>query len=98
MAQFADTVSHFFDFSSPAQWKRSLRAILCVQTVGGNITLELENEHTSKAFSMRTTSKNVPEILDRRTSLGRFRFLRFRLSIDGDWRSRIYSLSFAANP
>ena len=94
----ATYLSHFFDFSKPDQLKRVMRALLCLQSAGGTVTLELETERGTKSFSFTAASEDVPEALDRRVATGRFRFLRFRLTAEGKDRSRIYSLSLAANP
>ena len=89
--------SHYLGFSHPQLAKRSIRLSVCAKALGGALTAEVVTERGSKSFVLRKNTGDVPAFYDRRLSMGRFRFLQFRLSASDAARCRIYSLSIAAN-
>ena len=90
-------LSQYLSFSHPSFFKRALRVSLCADTFGGRLGLGLESERDSHLFSMNGKGGDAPELFDRRLAFGRFRFLRFRITVGGAARSRIRFLSLAAN-
>lgn len=89
--------SHYLAFSTPEFAKRALRLSLCAQSNGGVLSAEVETERGKKVFSLPKSLSASPSFYDRRMSMGRFRFLQFRLSSADAARCRIYSFSIAAN-
>ena len=86
--------SGYLSFDSPETVKRSLRAALSACTQGDSVNLLLETEQLSSAFLLRGKEGTSPELFDLRALLGRFRFLRFRLSTSGVRRSRFFGVRF----
>lgn len=86
--------SGYLSFDSPETVKRSLRASLSACTQGDSVNLLLETEQLSSAFLLRGKEGTSPELFDLRALLGRFRFLRFRLSTSGVRRSRFFGVRF----
>ena len=89
--------SHFLGFSKPEFAKRAIRLSLCSQTKGSTVTALVETERAEKSFALNGKNSDAPSFFDRRLAIGRFRFLRFRLSADGAARCRILLFSLAAN-
>ncbi len=85
--------SDYLCFDRPEAIKRALRICLSCLTAENTVKLTLETEQTSAEFSFTGSSTSFPEVFDRRVFLGRFRFLRFRLSVSGSQASQFYSLS-----
>ena len=88
--------SHFLSLSEPSFYKRAIRASLCADTGSTTLTLGLQTERDEQDFTLTGSDTEAPEFLDRRLSLGRFRFLRYRISAFGSARVRIYFLSLSA--
>ncbi len=88
--------SHFLSLSEPSLYKRAIRASLCADTGNATLTLGLQTERDEQDFTLTGSDTEAPEFLDRRLSLGRFRFLRYRISAFGSARVRIYFLSLSA--
>lgn len=89
--------SHHLAFSNPEFSKRSVRFSLCSVNNGGALSTEIETERGKKQFEIRSERGGIPLFFDRRLAMGRFRFLRFRLSSANVARCKIYSVSIAAN-
>ena len=86
----------FLSLSDPELQKRSLRVSVCTQGRGlTQLVLETERKSKSQTFS-EETSQN-PSLIDMRASLGRFRFVRVRISDSGSCRSKYHRLALYAN-
>lgn len=86
----------FLSLSYPELQKRGLRVSICAQERGSTqLVLETEKKSKSHVFS-EETSQN-PTLIDLRTSLGRFRFVRVRISDSGSGRSKYHRLALYAN-
>lgn len=93
----ADYQSHYLGFSNPAIPKRTMEFSLSAHTEGGSVTTLLESERMQKSFLLTAAERDAPVYLRRRLSMGRFRFLQFRLTAAGAARCRICSFALAAN-
>lgn len=89
--------SGYFSFSHPEAKKRSLRMTLCAGTNGNTPTITLESERAERTLSLIGQKSDAPEVFDSRITMGRFRFMRYRISVTGRQDCRFYSLSFYAN-
>lgn len=89
-------LSRYLDFSQPEFCRRSGYAAICADSGGSSIALTLESERGFCTFSFSGNAVSVPEFFDGRFGIGRFRFLRYRISLSGTTRVRIYSLSVYA--
>ncbi|MBR2721459.1 MAG: hypothetical protein IKB75_01625 [Clostridia bacterium] len=85
--------SEYFTFDSPETVKRALRACLCGTSGGNTAYLTLQTEQETRFLSLVGKDDAPIECFDRRVPIGRFRFLRFRISVTGNEASRFYSLS-----
>lgn len=88
--------SQYLDFSQPEFCRRSGYAALCADSGGAGIDLRLESEHSACELHFTGQATAVPEFFDGRFGIGRFRFLRYRISVSGTVRVRVYSLSVYA--
>jgi len=86
--------SGYLTFDRPETVKRALRASLCANTGGNTLHLTLESEQSARSFALEGEAGDAPELFDLRIGMGRFRFLRFRVSVTGDQISRIHGISF----
>ena len=93
----ADYQSHYLGFSTLAIPKRTMEFSLSAHTDGGSVTTQLESERAQKSFVLTAEQGGAPVYFRRRLSMGRFRFLQFRLTAAGAARCRIYSFALAAN-
>lgn len=89
-------LSQYLDFSQPEFCRRSGYAAICADSGGASIVLTLESERGSCTFPFTGDAVDVPEFFDGRFGIGRFRFLRYRITLSGTVRVRIYSLSVYA--
>lgn len=89
-------LSQYLDFSQPEFCRRSGYAALCANSGGSAIRLRLESERSACELHFTGRATEVPEFFDGRFGIGRFRFLRYRISVSGTVRVRIYSLSVYA--
>ena len=87
----------YLTFGCPETVKRSLRASLTAHSGGNELDVEMRSELCTKTFSAQGKDTSLPELIDRRVTLGRFRFLRVTLRDSGSARSRIYRLALFAN-
>lgn len=83
-------------FSSPEHPKRSLRASLCSQE-RGLTQLSFETERGTQRQLIAANGSTVPDLIDVRTTPGRFRFLRVRVSDMGSTRAKYHRLALFAN-
>ena len=89
--------SHFLSLSHPSFYKRAVRASLCAHAGSATLGLRVETERGWESFALTGSDVEAPELFDCRLSLGRFRFLRYRITADGIQRVRIYFLLLSAN-
>ncbi|MBQ1230080.1 MAG: hypothetical protein IIX80_03495 [Clostridia bacterium] len=89
--------SGYLSFASPETVKRALRAALCAVTQGDSVRLLLETEQISREFLLQGKQSATPEVFDLRVALGRFRFLRFRISTAGIQKSLFYRFHLYSN-
>ena len=82
---------------TPQKVKRTLRAVLWGATADNLLRLHLQTEQRSKELLLQGSNREAPHVFDCRVSLGRFRFLRYRLTVTGVSRPRIYGISFYSN-
>lgn len=88
--------TEFLSLSYPERPKRSLRVSLQAEKRGSmHLTVESEKCSTSYAFSEKDDP--IPSLIDLRTSLGRFRFVRIRITDNGWCRSQYHRLALYAN-
>lgn len=88
--------TEFLSLSYPELSKRSLRVSLC--GVGrGTVNLTLETEKQSKTYAFPEDDSPNPSLIDLRAALGRFRFVRVRISDHGWQRSQYHRLALYAN-
>ena len=90
--------SHYLAFSEPETPKRAYRLSVCADTGGETLSIHIQTDRYSRSFWAFGEATDAPAFFDCRVSAGRFRFLRYTLSISGQVRSRIYRLSVFANP
>ena len=89
--------SSYFDFSHPEAKKRALRVITCANAKSSHFGMTLETERHTKAIEFYGSDHNAPDTFDCRALMGRFRFIRFQITLDGSSDCRIYSVSLYAN-
>ncbi len=89
--------SGYCSFSHPEAKKRALRITLCADTNGATPTLQLESEHAERTLTLIGESCDCPEVFQCRLMMGRFRFVRYRISVNGQQDCRFYALSLYAN-
>lgn len=88
--------SGYLTFSHPEEWKRSLSLSVDVLFSGSSsLSVSLETERTS-AVDLFGGVGETPLHFDRRIPLGRFRFLRFRLTHYNNSDCRISALALYA--
>ena len=92
----ATVETDFLSLSYPELPKRSLRVSLCA-TQRGSTRLTLETETRSKSYTFPEKESTSPTLIDLRASLGRFRFVRVRISDNGQHRSKYHRLALYAN-
>lgn len=93
----ADYQSHYLGFDNSDIPKRTMAFSLVAYTEGGDVSVLLECERGQKSFALTPSDSDAPVYLRRRLSMGRFRFLQFRLTAAGAARCRICSFALAAN-
>lgn len=86
----------FLSLSYPELPKRSLRVSLCAMQ-RGSTRLTLETEKNSKSYTFPEEESSTPSLIDLRAALGRFRFVRIRISDNGWQRSKYHRLALYAN-
>ncbi len=89
----ASYLSAYLDFSSPEHIKRAGYAALCANTGGAQIRLSVENDRAGYELRFTGRDTEAPEFFDGRFGTGRFRFLRYRVTVSGTARARIYVLT-----
>ncbi len=89
----AEYLSQYLDFSQPEFCKRAGYVSICADSGGASIGLTVESERRSCLLHFDGKEATPPEFFGVRFGIGRFRFLRYRLTVGGNARVRIYSLS-----
>ena len=89
--------SHYLEPLATDDFNRTLQVALCADTSCAPLTLELETENTKKSFTLHGIGSNAPELFRFRASMGRFRFLRYRIISDAVERCRVHFITFSAN-
>lgn len=89
----AEYLSQYLDFSQPEFSKRAGYIGICANTEGTEIALSVESDRRSCNLIFSGRNVQPPEFFGMRFGIGRFRFLRYRLTVDGTVGVRIYSLS-----
>lgn len=89
----AEYLSQYLDFSQPEFSKRAGYIGICANTDGTDITLSVESDRRSCTLVFDGKDVQPPEFFGMRFGIGRFRFLRYRLTVSGTVGVRIYSLS-----
>lgn len=95
----AEYLSHFQDLSRMGAPRRSLRLSIVAENDGSGIVVNLLTDRGTKSLTFTASQdSSAPVCFNRRLAMGRFRFLQYHIVATGKIRSRIYSLSIAANP
>lgn len=89
----ASYTSSYLDFGNPEAFKRSGSLSLCADSGGGRIYLTVETENAMRTFRLDGTARQPPECFERRFCVGRFRFLRYWITLTDSAPSRILSLT-----
>ncbi|MBE6634103.1 MAG: hypothetical protein E7620_07170 [Ruminococcaceae bacterium] len=89
--------SHYLEPSHPELLKRCMRVCLGATVGAGELTLELDTDRGSFPLILPGACDSTPDLFDRRVSVGKFRFLRYRIISQSVERCRIHFLSFSAN-
>ncbi|HBF15285.1 MAG TPA: hypothetical protein DDW30_06335 [Clostridiales bacterium] len=89
----AEYLSQYLDFSQPEFCKRAGYISVCADSGGASIGLTVESERRSCQLRFDGKEEAPPEFFGVRFGIGRFRFLRYRLTVGGNARVRLYSLS-----
>lgn len=89
--------SHFLVFARPENLKRAYRATVCADTGAKPLSFTVKTDHEERTFTMIGQLSGKPSFFDFRSASGRFRFLRYKIAVNGNVRTRIYRLSILAN-
>lgn len=87
----------YLTFSYPEDQKRALRLTLCASVQGEETTLLVETERNAKTLCLPKAEQSTPCLFDSRVPIGRFRFVRVRLTDSGSKRSHFFRLALFAN-
>lgn len=89
--------SHYLEPRRPELPKRSLQVCLGASVGAGELALELDTDRGHYPLSLGGTCDLTPDLFNRRVTLGKFRFLRYRIVSQSVERCRIHFLSILAN-
>lgn len=87
----------FLDFSRPEDIRRTGYMALSADSRGAQIKLTAENDRTGHTFTFTGKVQTSPEFFGGRFGIGRFRFLRYRITVPGTARARILGLSVSVS-
>ena len=93
----ASYTSAFLDFSQPDAVKRTGYMALCADSGGAAIRLTADNNRMRHTVSFTGKAQEAPEFFDIRFAIGRFRFLRYRITVPGTARARIFALTLSVS-
>lgn len=89
--------SGYFDFSHPEAKKRALRMVTCANANNSRFCVALKTERHEQTLEFSGSDHDAPDTFDCRALMGRFRFIRFSIILDGNSDCQIYSVSLYAN-
>ncbi len=91
--------SGYLDFGGHERLKRSFRGMLCASLGGGEGTIAFESEQGGRTYSLwQNGNTNSPTGYDFRAVPGRFRFLRFAVSLRTQAHAELYRCDIYTMP